>query len=38
MNTDTLAGRLLQRAHLSTWLVVELKPGTFGLRAQITNH
>ena len=34
----TLAGRLLQRAHLCKWLVAERKLVTFGFWAQIANH
>ena len=38
--TDTypLAGRLLQRSHLCTYLAAGLKPGTFGFQAQVTEH
>ena len=34
----TLAGRLLQRAQLCTWVAAGLVPGTFGFRAQVANH
>ena len=34
----TLAGRLLQRAHLCIQLTAGLEPGTFGFRGQVVNH
>lgn len=34
----SLAGLLLKRGHLCTWLVMGLEPGTFAFRAQIANH
>ena len=37
-DTYTLAGRLLQRSHLCTYLAAGLKPGTFGFQAQVTEH
>ena len=37
-DTKTLAGRSLQRTHLSIWLVAGLEPETYGFRAQVTNH
>ena len=33
-----LYSRLLQRAHLCTWLAAGLEPGTFSFRAQVANH
>ena len=36
-DTETLAGRLLQRAHLCTQLTAGLEAGTFGFRAQVSN-
>ena len=38
LGTETLAGRLLQRAHLCTSVTVRLEPGTFGFRAHVANH
>ena len=35
LNMETLAGQLLQRARLCTWLVVGLEPGTIGFRVQV---
>ena len=35
MDTQTLAGRLLQRAHLCAQLAARLEAGTFGFRAQV---
>ena len=36
--TYILAGWLLKRAHVSTWLVAGFELGTFGFRVQIANH
>ena len=36
--TQTLAGQLLQRAHLCKWEAAGLEQGTFGFREQFGNH
>ena len=37
-DTQTLAGWLLQRAHLCTQVAAGLELGTFGFQAQVANH
>ena len=37
-DTQTLAGRLLQRAHICTQLAAGLETEAFGFRAQVANH
>ena len=38
IDTQTLAGLLLQRAHLCAQLVVEIEPGTFDFLLHVVNH